>query len=51
MKIKECKLYIKEIKTELLESRYQLTAQGLEANISQYIKIIIVNHFKNVKIK
>ena len=35
MKIKECKLGIKEIKTGLLESRYQLTAQGLKANISQ----------------
>ena len=29
---KECKLYIK---TGLLESRYQLTAPGLKANISQ----------------
>ena len=35
MKSKECKLYIKEIKIELLESRYKLTAQGLKANISQ----------------
>ena len=51
MKIKECKLHIKEIKIGLLKSRYQLTAQGLKANISQWIKIIIVNHFKSVKIK
>ena len=51
MKIKECKVYIEEIKTGLLESRYQLTTQGLEANISQLIKIIIVNHFKSVKTK
>ena len=35
MKIKECKLYIKEIKIGLLESRYQLNAQGLKVNISQ----------------
>ena len=35
MKIKECKLCIKEIKVGLLENRYQLTAQGLKANISQ----------------
>ena len=35
MKIKECKLYIKEIKIDLLESRYQLTAQGLKENILQ----------------
>ena len=48
MKIKECKLYIK---TGFPESRYQLTAPGLKANISQQIKIIIVNHFKSVKIK
>ena len=30
MKIKECKVYIKEIKIGLLESRYQLTAQELD---------------------
>ena len=51
MKMKEGKLNIKEIKIGLLESRYQLTAQGLKADISQQIKIIIVNHFKSVKIK
>ena len=51
MNIKKSKLYIKEIKIGLLESRYQLTAQGLKANITQYIKIIIVNYFKSVKIK
>ena len=46
MKIKKCKLYIKEIKIGFLKSRYQLTAQELKANISQQIKIIIVSHFK-----
>ena len=35
MKIKEYKLYIKEIKIGFLESRYQLTTQELKANISQ----------------
>ena len=35
MKSKKCKLFIKEIKIGLLESRYQLTAQELKANISQ----------------
>ena len=35
MKIKECKLHIKEINIGFLESRYQLTAQELKANISQ----------------
>ena len=35
MKIKECKVYIKGIKIGLLESKYQLTAEGLKEDISQ----------------